>query len=60
MDHLVRDGIEVLLVVGAAGMLWAAIGRARRGEVTAYRCVACDRPTSRAYPQCRHCGAVQP
>jgi hypothetical protein len=24
------------------------------------RCVACDRPTSRAYPMCRHCGAPQP
>jgi hypothetical protein len=25
-----------------------------------HRCAACDRPTSRAYPMCRHCGAPQP
>ena len=60
MNPLVRDGLEVLMVVGVAGMLWQAIGRLRRGEIQVYRCVACDRPTSRAYPRCKHCGAPQP
>ena len=60
MDNLVRDGIELLIVVAIGGLLWSTIGRLRRGEVEVYRCVACDRPTSRAYEMCRHCGAVQP
>lgn len=55
-----RDALEVLIVISVGGMLWSAISRLRRGEIQAYRCVACDRPTSRAYPQCRHCGAPQP
>jgi hypothetical protein len=59
-DAVVRDGIEVLLVVAVGGILWSAVGRLRRGEVEVYRCVACDRPTSRAYSVCKHCGAPQP
>ena len=52
MGVLVRDGLEVLIVI--------AVGRLRRGEVRVYRCFWCDRPTSRAYPRCRHCDAEQP
>jgi predicted amidophosphoribosyltransferase len=60
VDNGVRDGIEVLIVVGVGGLLWQTIGRLRRREIAVNRCAACDRPTSRAYPMCRHCGAPQP
>lgn len=59
-DTLVRDAIEVLFVVAVGGMLWSAARRLRRGEIKAYVCVACGRPTSRAYPRCKHCDAEQP
>lgn len=58
-DHLVRDALEVLIVIAVGGMLWSAIVALRKGEIRPYRCVACARPTSRAYPCCRHCGAEQ-
>ena len=54
-----RDGLEVLIVVAVGGLLWQTIGRLRRGEISVNRCDACGRPTSRAYPMCRHCGAPQ-
>lgn len=60
MAELVGDTIEVVLVVAVGGMLAAAIGRLRRGKVRVYRCARCHRPTSRAYPRCRHCGLEQP
>jgi hypothetical protein len=60
MDNLVRDGIEVLIVIAVGGLLWQTVGRLRRGEISVNRCPACDRPTSRAYPMCRHCGAPLP
>jgi hypothetical protein len=60
MGTLVRDGLEVLIVVAVGGMLWAAVGRLRRREIRVYRCVACDRPTSRGYPRCKHCDVEQP
>ena len=56
-DALVRDALEVLIVIAVGGMLWSAIRRLRRGEIEVFRCPECDRPTSRAYPQCKHCGA---
>jgi len=57
MDPLVRDALEVLLVVAVGGILWSAIGRMRRGEVTVVRCPSCARPVSRAYEDCPHCGS---
>lgn len=54
---LVRDGLEAVFVVGVGGMLVSAVRRLRAGEVRAHRCGACGRPTSRAYPRCKHCGA---
>ncbi len=60
MGNLIRDGLEVLMAVAVGGMLWSVIRRARRGELRVYRCVACERPTSRGYPRCKHCGAEQP
>ena len=56
-NSLVRDALEVLFVIAIGGMLWSAIRRLRRGEIDVFRCPACDRPTSRAYPRCKHCGA---
>jgi hypothetical protein len=56
-DALVRDALEVLFVVAVGGMLWSAIRRLRRGEIRAFTCSACGRPTSRAYPRCKHCDA---
>lgn len=60
MGVLLRDGLEVLIVVAVGGMLAAVVGRLRRGEIRVYRCFFCDRPTSRAYPRCKHCDAEQP
>lgn len=58
MDPLVRDALEVLLVVAVGGILWSAIGRMRRGEVTVARCASCGRAVSRAYEACPYCGAA--
>jgi len=57
MDPLVRDALEVLLVVAIGGILWSAIGRMRRGEIHVVRCPSCGRAVSRAYDDCPHCGA---
>jgi uncharacterized OB-fold protein len=54
---LLRDGFEVLVVVAVGGMLVSALRRLRRGEIVAYVCPACGRPTTRANGTCRHCGA---
>jgi hypothetical protein len=56
----VRDALEVLIVVGVGALLVAAVARLRRGEIRVYRCYACGRPTSRAYPRCKHCNVEQP
>ena len=60
MGISLRTLLEVAIVVAVGGMLAAAVGRLRRGEVRVYRCVACRRPTSRGYPRCKHCGVDQP
>ena len=60
MGNLLRDALELLIVVAVGGMLVAAVRRLRHGEIRVYRCVACDRPTSRGYPRCKHCGVEQP
>ncbi len=60
MAELVRDAIEVVIVIAVGGLLAAVVGRLRRGEVRVYRCAHCRRPTSRAYPRCRHCDLEQP
>jgi hypothetical protein len=59
-DVLVRDALELLIVIAIGGMLVSAIRRLRRGEIEVYRCWSCERPTSRAFPQCKHCGADLP
>ena len=60
VDHLVRDLLEVMILV--RGDRHAGVGRsygcdAARSDVV--RCQECGRPTSRAYPNCKHCGAVR-
>jgi predicted amidophosphoribosyltransferase len=57
MNPLVRDALEVMLVIAVGGILWSAIARIRRGEVKVVRCPACGRAASRAYERCGHCGA---
>ena len=59
-ENLVRDLLEVLIVVAVGGMAVSAIRRLRRGEIQVYRCPACDRPTTRANGICKHCGAELP
>jgi len=57
MDPLVRDALEVLMVVAVGGILWSVIARLRRGEISVVRCPSCGRPVSRADGRCRECGA---
>ncbi len=54
----IRAALELLIVAAVGGMLISALGRLRRGQITPYRCRSCDRPTTRANPRCRHCGAA--
>ena len=54
-----RDLLEVTILVAVIGMLVSAILRLRRGQIRIVRCQECGRPTSRAYPNCKHCGAVR-
>jgi predicted amidophosphoribosyltransferase len=54
---LLRDAFEALIVVAVGGMLVSAIRRLRRGEIKAYVCPSCARPTTRANGICKHCGA---
>jgi predicted amidophosphoribosyltransferase len=56
-DTLLRDGFEILIVVAVGGMLVSAVRRLRRGEVKAFICPSCGRPTTRANGICKHCGA---
>jgi uncharacterized OB-fold protein len=58
MDPLVRDALEVLMVVAVGGILWSAISRLRRGEIAVSRCPECGRAVSRADGRCRECGAA--
>ena len=59
-DLLVRDLLELLIVVAVGGMLVSAVIRLRRGQIAVYRCPACERPTTRANGICKHCGAALP
>ncbi|MCA1691079.1 MAG: hypothetical protein ABR540_02680 [Acidimicrobiales bacterium] len=59
MPPLVRDLLEVLMVVAVGGMLWSALSRLRRGQLTVLRCSGCGRTTSRAYERCPRCGVAQ-
>ncbi len=56
-NHLLRDLLEILMVIAVGGMLWSAVRRLRSGGIQVFRCAECRRPTSRAYPRCTRCGA---
>lgn len=56
-ENLVRDLLELLIVIAIGGMLVSAVRRLRRGEIRAYVCPSCERPTTRANGRCKHCGA---
>jgi len=56
VNNVVSDALEVSMVVAVAGMFATAVRRLRRGEIAVVRCASCGRPTSRAYPACKHCG----
>ncbi|MBW3614010.1 MAG: hypothetical protein KY439_01690 [Actinobacteria bacterium] len=45
-----------MTAVGA--MLVSALRRLVKGQVPVHRCRVCQRPTTRANPRCRHCGAA--
>jgi hypothetical protein len=49
--------LELFLAFAVGCAFVAAVRRLTRKEITAFRCPACGRTTSRAYPLCRHCGA---
>ena len=53
----VGNALEVFLAVAVGCTLVAALRRLRRRQITAVPLPRLRRPTSRAYPQCRHCGA---
>lgn len=57
-EAVVRDGLELLFVIAVGGMLWSAVRRLRAGQIDVFRCPACERPTSRAYPRCTHCDVI--
>jgi predicted amidophosphoribosyltransferase len=57
---LIRDAFEILIVVAIGGMVWSVLSRLRRGQLVVPSCPECGNPASRAYPNCRHCGALQP
>ena len=58
-DNLLRDALELLVVIAVGGTLVSAVQRLRRGQIAVNLCHACGRPTSRAYPRCTKCGADQ-
>ncbi|SHE30959.1 hypothetical protein SAMN02745225_00256 [Ferrithrix thermotolerans DSM 19514] len=60
ISNLIRDAIELLFVVAIAGMIGSILKRITRGGVHVYLCPTCSRPTSRAYPRCRHCNSGLP
>ena len=59
-DTIVRDVLEVLIVVAVGGMLVSVVRRFRAGAIPVYRCPSCERPTTRANGICKHCGAALP
>lgn len=59
-DRLVRDLLELAIVVALGGMLASALRMLRRGQIVVYTCPACERPTTRANGICKHCGVDLP
>lgn len=55
MPPLVRDALELAMVVALAGMLWSVVARIRRDRATVPRCRSCGRPVSPTYARCPRC-----
>jgi len=55
--HIPRDILEGMFVVAIGGMVISVIRKVASGQMRPNLCASCERPTSRAYPKCRHCGA---
>jgi hypothetical protein len=60
VEALLRDVLEVAIVVAVGAMVVTVVRRLVAGELRVYHCSSCARPTSRAYPRCRHCHREQP
>lgn len=60
VEALLRDVLEVAIVVAVGAMVVTVVRRLVAGDLRVYRCSRCARPTSRAYPRCRHCDREQP
>jgi hypothetical protein len=58
-NPLVRDAFEGMIILGLGGMLFSAIRKLVRREISVNMCNACGRPCSRAYPACTKCGTLQ-
>lgn len=59
MNWVARDLLELAMLVALGGAIGGAWKAWRRGNLIPARCPSCHRPTSRAYVNCRFCGAVQ-
>lgn len=57
--NLVRDLLELGIVVAIGAMIIASVQRIRCGQVVAPVCSECNRNISRMYENCPHCGADQ-
>lgn len=56
---MARDLLELAMLVAIGGAISGAWKAWRRGDLIPARCTSCHRPTSRAYVNCRFCGATQ-
>lgn len=57
---LIRDSLEILIVIAIGGMLVSVVRRLSLGQIPVHRCPECERPTTRANGICKHCGAALP
>lgn len=55
-EIIVRDAIEGLLVFGLGAMIAVAVVRLAKGQIKPNQCDRCERPFSRVYAHCPHCG----
>jgi predicted amidophosphoribosyltransferase len=57
---MVRNLSEILITVAVGGMLFSALARLRRGQVSARLCPGCGRTVARVYETCPRCGLPAP
>lgn len=53
---MIPVALELLIVVALGALLLSILMRLLGGRLHAPACSNCNRPRSRAYPRCRHCG----